>query len=40
MRRAFNSRKSEEAVERIIELFRKTKNNAEFVQVVKKTKIV
>ena len=40
MRRAFSSRKSEEAVERIIELFRKTKNNAEFVQVVKKTKIV
>lgn len=40
MRKAFNSRKSEEAVERIIEMFRKTKNNAEFVQTVKKTKIV
>ena len=33
MRRAFNSRKSEEAVERIIELFRRTKNNANFPRI-------
>lgn len=40
MRKAFGSRKSDEAVEKIIDMFRKTKNNAEFVQIVKKTKIV
>lgn len=40
MRKAFGSSKSEEAVERIIEMFRRTKNNHEFVQMVKKVKIV
>ncbi len=39
MRRAFGSAKSDEAVERIIELFRKTKNNQEFIQVIKKTRL-
>ena len=40
MRKAFNGSRSDEAVERIIEMFRKTKNNQEFVQLVKKAKIV
>lgn len=40
MRKAFGGSKSEEAVERIIEMFRRTKNNQEFVQMVKKVKIV
>ncbi|MDD7403517.1 MAG: transcription termination factor Rho [Butyribacter sp.] len=40
MRKAFNGVKSEEAVERIIELFRRTKNNQEFTQMIKKVKIV
>lgn len=40
MRKAFNGTKGEEAVERIIEMFRKTKNNQEFIQLVKKVKIV
>lgn len=40
IRKAFNSNKSEEAVERIIETFRKTKSNQEFIQTVKKTKII
>ena len=39
MRRAFGSAKSDEAVERIIEWFRKTKNNQEFIQVIKKTRL-
>lgn len=40
MRKAFGGAKSEEAVERIIDMFRKTKNNQEFIQLVKKVKIV
>lgn len=40
IRKAFNSNKSEEAVERIIEVFRKTRNNQEFTQMIKKVKIV
>lgn len=40
MRKAFSGAKSEEAVERIIDMFRKTKNNQEFIQLVKKVKIV
>ena len=40
MRKAFNGTKSEEAVEHIIDMFRKTKNNQEFIQLVKKVKIV
>lgn len=40
MRKAFNGSKTDEAVERIIEMFRKTKNNQEFIQLVKKAKIV
>ena len=40
IRKAFNSNKSEEAVERIIETFRKTKSNQEFIQTVKKIKII
>ncbi|MDE7299912.1 MAG: transcription termination factor Rho [Lachnospiraceae bacterium] len=39
MRRAFNGMKSEEAVERIIQIFASTKNNNEFIETIKKTKI-
>lgn len=38
MRRAFNGMKQDEAVERIIQMFSTTKNNAEFIEVIKKTK--
>ena len=40
MRKAFGGSRSDEAVERIIDMFRKTKNNYEFIQMVKKVKIV
>lgn len=40
MRRALNGAKSEEAVERIIDLFRRTKDNKEFIEMIRKTKIV
>ena len=38
MRRALNGMKPEEAVDNILNMFSRTKNNAEFVQMVKKTK--
>lgn len=40
IRRALNSMKSDEALERIIDLFIKTRSNAEFIEIIKKTKIV
>lgn len=40
MRKALNGLKSDEAAERIIEMFLRTKNNAEFIEMIKKTKIV
>jgi len=40
MRRALNGLKSEEATERIINMFAQTKNNRDFVEMVKKTKIL
>ncbi len=40
MRKAFNSMKSDDAVERIIDMFIKTKTNTEFIETIKKTKIV
>lgn len=40
IRKAFNSNRADEAVERIIETFRKTRNNAEFIQTIKKIRIV
>ncbi len=40
MRKALNGMKSDEAVERIIEMFLKTKTNNEFIETIKKTKIV
>jgi transcription termination factor Rho len=40
MRRALNGMRTDEAVERILDLFVRTKNNEEFVQTVKKTKLV
>lgn len=39
IRKAINGMRAEDAVERIIDLFAKTKNNAEFIQVLKKTKL-
>lgn len=40
MRKALNSMRSDEAVERIIDLFVKTKNNKEFVEMIKKVKLI
>lgn len=40
MRKALNGMKSEEALERIIDMFIKTRTNAEFIEIIKKTKIV
>ena len=40
MRKATNGMRSDEAVERILDLFVRTKNNEEFVQTVKKIKIL
>ena len=40
MRKATNSMKTDEAVERILDLFSKTKDNEEFCEMVKKVKIV
>lgn len=40
MRKAMNGMKSDEAVERIIKLFVRTKNNREFIEMIKKVKIV
>lgn len=40
MRKAFNSMKSDDAVERIIDMFLKTKSNNDFIDMIKKTKIV
>ncbi len=37
IRKAFNSVRPEEAVDRILDMFAKTRNNAEFVHMVKKT---
>lgn len=39
MRKALNGMRSDEAVERIIDMFSKTRSNAELCQVVKKTRI-
>ena len=40
MHRALSGMKSEDAVERIIDLFVRTRNNNEFIEVIKKTKII
>ncbi len=40
MRRAFNSSRPEESVERIIALFSQTRRNTEFCEILKKTKII
>lgn len=40
MRKALGGMKSEEALERIIDMFLRTKSNAEFIETIKKTKIV
>jgi len=40
MRRALNGVKSEEATENIIKLFTQTRNNTDFIEMVKKTKII
>ena len=38
IRRAFNGMKAEEAVDKVVDLFNKTKNNREFIEMVKKIK--
>ena len=40
MRKAFNGMKSEEAVENILNMFARTRNNGELIQILKKQKIV
>lgn len=40
MRKAINGLKSDEAVEKIVDLFVKTKDNEEFVQMIRKTRII
>lgn len=40
MRKALNSMRSDEAVEKIIDMFVKTKNNKEFVEMIKKVKLI
>ena len=40
MLRALNGMKSDEAVDSILNMFDRTKNNVEFVQMVKKTKFI
>lgn len=40
MRKAFSSSHSDEAVEKIIQMFRKTKDNQELIQMIKKVKIL
>lgn len=40
MRKALNGMKSEDAVEQILNMFARTRNNAEFVQMVKKQKFI
>lgn len=40
MRKALGGMKSEEALERIIDMFLRTRTNAEFIEIIKKTKIV
>jgi transcription termination factor Rho len=40
MRRALNGMKSEEAAENILNMFARSKNNAELIQTVRKQKII
>ena len=40
MRKALNGMKSDEATENILNMFARTKDNAEFVQMVKKQRIL
>ena len=40
MRRAINGLRAEEAVENILNMFTRTKNNQELIQMVKKTKFI
>ena len=40
MRRALNGMRADEAVENILNMFSRTRNNAELIQMVKKTKII
>ena len=40
IRRAFNGLRADEAVDKVLDLFKKTQNNAEFVEMVKKIKFI
>ena len=39
IRKATNTQRPEETVEQIIDLFSKTKDNSEFCEIIKKTKL-
>ena len=39
MRKAFNGMRSDDAVENILNMFTRTKNNAEYISMVKKTRL-
>ena len=39
MRRALNSMKSDEALERILDMFIRTRTNAEFIEIIKRPKL-
>ena len=40
MRRALNGMRADEAVENILNMYSRTRNNSELIQMVKKTKII
>ena len=40
MRRGLNGLKADEAVDKILDLFSRTKNNREFVDIVRKQKMI
>ena len=40
MRRALNGLRAEEAIDNILNMFSRTKNNVELIQLVKKTKLI
>ena len=40
MRRALNGMRADEAVDNILNMFARTRNNMEFIQLVKKTKLI
>ena len=39
MRKAFNGSKSDDAVESVLNMFARTRNNKEYIQMIKKTRL-